>query len=150
MIGEDPTLVYLAQAIDQADVEHAGLVWAFKQRLTSMISNKPYAVYSPASAWATDPTTITRPDKVEFVNQTALAQADLVLVVVYPGIRSVGVWFEVAQAVARGCKVAVVNVSPKPFHLGVSLASLVVTGKVEFWPNSDAFWEGWDQRWLWV
>ena len=147
MTGEDPTLIYLAQAIDQADVEHVGMVWAFKERLTSTISNKPYAVYSPASAWSADPMAVTRPDKVEFVNQAALTQADLVLVVVHPGIRSTGVWFEVAQAVARGCKVVVVNVSPNPYHLGISLASLVATGKVEFWQNPDAFWERWDQRW---
>lgn len=146
MIGE-PTLIYLAQAIDQADVEHVGPVRTFKERLTSTISNKPYAVYSPASAWSADPTTVVRPDKVESVNQAALAQADLMLAIVYPGIRSTGVWFEIAQAVARGCKVVVVNVSPNPYHLGISLASLVATGKVEFWQSPDAFWERWEQRW---
>lgn len=147
MTGEDPTLIYLAQAIDQADTEHAGMVWAFKGRLTASIARKPYAVYSPAAAWHADPSSVMRPDNVEFVNQAALSQADLVLVMVYPGIRSTGVWFEVAQAVSRGCRVVVVNVSPNSYQLGLSLAALVATGKVEFWQDPDAFWEGWDQRW---
>lgn len=113
--------VYFASPIDQADPAMVELVEAFRQYLIEAGA----AVFSPNTAWAVNPVTLTSPEYVESVNGKALELAQVVVAALYPGWRSFGVPAEIDRAARMGKVVAVVNVSPQLMTPGVSLSALV-------------------------
>lgn len=137
-----PDIVYLAQAIDQADPQVADQVEQFAKAFKSAVTARGVAVYSPAGAWSLYPEVVGAPELVEHVNREALAKAHVLVAVVYPGMRSFGLPMEIEQATNLRKPVEVVNVSDDVYHLGVSLRALVIRGNVTFFQDAQRFLDG--------
>lgn len=90
-------MVYLAHPIDQVD--NPGSFMEVVNNLHGLCVAKGFPVYTPARAWSLNPQVATPTPVLQGVNEFALLSASHVLVVLPFDQASIGVPFELAQAI---------------------------------------------------
>lgn len=100
--------VYLARAIDaRADVDNLDEI---ERVVCNHLVELGHVVYRPAQAWQVPVVPMSdHALALHEVNETARKGADLVVAIVTPGMRSIGVPAEVGASLAEGKLVAFIN-----------------------------------------
>ena len=123
----DPTTVYLAEPIDQAQLRKGGPTTAWGRLLTVTaavlhnLGEAGYNVYRPRAAWRAprlDP-------RIEEVNRTALCGADVIVAILPAGVPTIGVPAEITTATLLGLPAVVLHDGNSQALAGNKLVTVV-------------------------